>query len=94
MQDYAAIFLAGGHGTMWDFPDHPVLGRLVGEALATNRLVGAVCHGPAGLLGARTPDGALVIDGMDAPTGITSVGNLVYVADRAGIHEIDVSQPC
>jgi sugar lactone lactonase YvrE len=32
------------------------------------------------------------IDGMDAPTGIASVGNLVYVADRAGIHEIDVRQ--
>jgi len=63
MQDYAAIFLAGGHGTMWDFPDHPVLGRLVGEALAANRLVGAVCHGPAGLLGARTPDGAPVLAG-------------------------------
>lgn len=32
------------------------------------------------------------IDGMDAPTGIASVGNLVYVADRAGLHEIDAAQ--
>lgn len=30
------------------------------------------------------------VEGMDAPTGIAAVGNLLYVADRAGIHEIDV----
>lgn len=32
------------------------------------------------------------IEGMDAPTGIAAVGNLLYVADRAGIHEIDVQR--
>lgn len=32
------------------------------------------------------------VEGMDAPTGIASVGNLVYVADRGGVHEIDVQQ--
>lgn len=30
------------------------------------------------------------VEGMDAPTGIAAVGNLLYVADRAGVHEIDV----
>lgn len=39
-----------------------------------------------GLLDARW------VEGMDAPTGIAAVGNLLYVADRAGIHEIDVGQ--
>lgn len=32
------------------------------------------------------------IEGMDAPTGIAAVGNMLYVADRAGIHEIDVQK--
>lgn len=32
------------------------------------------------------------VEGMDAPTGIAAVGNLVYVADRNGVHEIDVNQ--
>ena len=63
LQDYAGIFLAGGHGTMWDFPDHPVLTALVSEAIATNRPVGAVCHGPAGLLGAKGPDGRPLVAG-------------------------------
>jgi hypothetical protein len=32
------------------------------------------------------------VEGMDAPTGIAAVGNLLYVADRGGVHEIDVQQ--
>jgi hypothetical protein len=32
------------------------------------------------------------VDGMDAPTGIAAVGDLLYVADRAGVHEIDVQR--
>lgn len=41
-------------------------------------------------------DGKLIkgrwVEGMDAPTGIASVGNLLYVADRAGVHEVDVQR--
>jgi putative intracellular protease/amidase len=67
LQDYAAIFLAGGHGgTMWDFPNRPALGALVGQAIATNRPVGAVCHGPAGPLGATAPDGKPLVAGRRA----------------------------
>jgi hypothetical protein len=32
------------------------------------------------------------VEGMDAPTGIAAVGNLIYVADRSGVHEIDVKE--
>ena len=32
------------------------------------------------------------VEGMDAPTGIAAIGNLLYVADRGGVHEIDVQQ--
>ena len=30
--DYAAIFYAGGHGTMWDFPDQPELAQITTAA--------------------------------------------------------------
>lgn len=62
-RDYAAIFLAGGHGTMWDFPNEPNLVRVVSDAIALNRPVGAVCHGPAGLIGATTTDGRPLLAG-------------------------------
>lgn len=58
---YAGIFLPGGHGTMWDFPDNPALAQLVGNAVDAGVPVGSVCHGPAGLLGARRKDGQPVV---------------------------------
>ncbi|MBL4787314.1 MAG: type 1 glutamine amidotransferase domain-containing protein [Cohaesibacteraceae bacterium] len=50
MQDFAGIFLVGGHGTMWDFPDNAVLGDLLADASSRERVIGAVCHGVAGLM--------------------------------------------
>ena len=63
-EDYAAIFLAGGHGTMWDFAQSEALGRLVGAAYDGGAVIGAVCHGPAGLLGARRADGKPLVEGL------------------------------
>jgi putative intracellular protease/amidase len=55
--DYAAIFLPGGHGTMWDFPHSAALARVVSDIFAADKPVAAVCHGPAGLVSATAPDG-------------------------------------
>lgn len=61
---YAIVFLPGGHGTMWDFAQSEALGRVVSEAYASGALIGAVCHGPAGLLSAKRPDGRPLVDGL------------------------------
>jgi putative intracellular protease/amidase len=62
--DYDAVFLPGGHGTMYDFPVSEALGRLVGAIADQGGVVGAVCHGPAGLVKARRADGAPVVAGL------------------------------
>jgi putative intracellular protease/amidase len=59
---YAAVFLAGGHGTMWDFPGNEALARVVGS-VAARGVVAAVCHGPAGLIGASGADGKPLVAG-------------------------------
>ena len=59
---YAAVFLAGGHGTMWDFPGNETLARIVGS-VASRGVVAAVCHGPAGLLGAADEGGKPLVAG-------------------------------
>ena len=59
---YAAVFLAGGHGTMWDFPGNETLARIVGS-VASRSVVAAVCHGPAGLLGAVDEGGKPLVAG-------------------------------
>lgn len=47
---YDAIFFAGGHGTMWDFPDNEALARIASTLYEQGKVVGAVCHGPAALV--------------------------------------------
>jgi putative intracellular protease/amidase len=52
-----AVFVAGGHGAMWDLADDPALGRLIGHLAAEGKLVGAVCHGAAAFCGATDEHG-------------------------------------
>jgi len=60
---FDAVFLPGGHGTMTDFPDNATLARIVSDFAAEGRVVAAVCHGPAGLLGATNRDGSPLVKG-------------------------------
>ncbi|WP_316675410.1 type 1 glutamine amidotransferase domain-containing protein [uncultured Tolumonas sp.] len=60
---YSAIFFAGGHGTMWDFPDNPAAQNAIREIDAAGGIVSAVCHGPAALVNATKVDGSLLVAG-------------------------------
>lgn len=50
---YDAVFFPGGHGPMVDLIDSAAAGTLVKRTLANNGLIGAICHGPAGLIPAQ-----------------------------------------
>jgi len=60
---YDAVFLPGGHGTMFDLPESEALAALVGAAWADCKVVAAVCHGPAGLVNAKDESGAPLVRG-------------------------------
>ncbi|MEO3943172.1 type 1 glutamine amidotransferase domain-containing protein [Paenarthrobacter nicotinovorans] len=62
---YDAIYLVGGHGTMWDFPDSEGLQNLVAGIYNAGGLVGAVCHGPAGLVNVELDNGFRLVEGRD-----------------------------
>ncbi len=47
---HSAIFFAGGHGAMWDFPESVELQKLTATIYENGGTVGAVCHGPAALV--------------------------------------------
>lgn len=61
--DYAAIFFAGGHGTMWDFPDSRTGQALTAKIYEQGGAVGAVCHGPAALVKVHLADGSFLVKG-------------------------------
>jgi putative intracellular protease/amidase len=60
---YDAILFAGGHGTMWDFPDSAGLARLARHVYERGGVVAAVCHGPAALVNLTMSDGTYLVDG-------------------------------
>ena len=62
---YDAIFLAGGHGTMWDFPDNAALSGAIATIFERGGTVGAVCHGPAGLVNVKTKNGDYLVKGSN-----------------------------
>jgi putative intracellular protease/amidase len=62
-QDFDAIFLPGGHGTMFDLPDNKKLQELLRDFFEEGKIVAAVCHGPAGLVGATLSNGQPLVFG-------------------------------
>lgn len=63
--DYDAIFYAGGHGTMWDFPAATDLAKLAAAIYERDGVVAAVCHGPSALIELKLSDGSYLVDGKD-----------------------------
>lgn len=69
--EYKAIFYAGGHGAMWDFPNNKELASIAQTIYGAGGIVAAVCHGPAGLLPILSPDGEYFVKGRKL-TGFTN----------------------
>ncbi len=63
-EKYDAIFIPGGHGPMFDLAKDELLGKIVSYFYNTHKIVSAVCHGPAGLINARTETGEPIVKGM------------------------------
>ncbi len=61
--DYDAIFFAGGHGTMWDFPSDKKMAHLAAGIYDRGGIVAAVCHGPAALINIRLSNGKFLVAG-------------------------------
>ena len=79
---YDAIFFAGGHGTVWDFPNDEALASLAAGIYENGGVVAAVCHGPSALVNLTLSDGRHLVDGKnvaaftnaeEAAVGLTEV---------------------
>ena len=68
--DYDLIFIAGGWGAGYDLGYSEILGTKISQAYYADKIIGAVCHGPLGLLKAKDKNGNLLIAGRNM-TGVT-----------------------
>lgn len=80
-ESFDAIFLPGGHGAMYDLPADHKLQSLLRDFYESGKLVAAVCHGPAALVGTFLSDGSPLVAGKrvnaftdreEAETGLAS----------------------
>jgi putative intracellular protease/amidase len=55
------VYLAGGHGTMYDFPDNTTMQKIIREHFENGRKVAAICHGVGGLLNVTLSNGEYLI---------------------------------
>lgn len=60
---YEGIYLPGGHGTMWDLPECGALGDIIARYDAEDKVIAAVCHGPAAFVNVRDGKGGYFVDG-------------------------------
>ncbi len=74
--DFDGIFLAGGHGTMFDFPASGDLKIAIRKLNKAGRGIASVCHGVAGLVGVLNEQGRPIVEGRN----ITSFTNSEEVA--------------
>jgi putative intracellular protease/amidase len=58
-----AVYIAGGHGAMWDLAAPGAHADWMGSVWSSGRPLAAVCHGPAGLVSVTDAEGAPVVSG-------------------------------
>ncbi len=60
---YDAIFFPGGLGLMTDMVDNALVKEIIKEVYESNKVVGAVCHGPTALLNVTLSNGSNLLEG-------------------------------
>ena len=76
-EDYAAVYVVGGKGAMFDLPADPALKTLLSTVYERGGIVAAVCHGPAALVDVRLRDGSLLVSGRTL-TGFSNEEEAVF----------------
>lgn len=63
VNDYDALFLAGGQSPMYTFIENEKLHKFVADFYEAGKVVAIVCHATCVLLKAKTKDGKLLVEG-------------------------------
>lgn len=78
--DYEAVYYVGGKGTMFDFPQNKDIQRITKAMYQQDKVVSAVCHGPAALVNVQLDDGNMLLANKQV-TGFTNQEELLLIPD-------------
>lgn len=59
--NFDAVFIAGGHGPMFDLANNAVLAEIMNKTYSDSGILGAVCHGPAAFVGVKDKNGLYLV---------------------------------
>lgn len=62
-QQFDCVYLAGGHGAMYDFPNDIRIQYIIKKQYESDKMVAAICHGVCGLLNVKLSNGEYLIKG-------------------------------
>jgi len=79
-KDYEAIFFVGGKGAMFDFPENKDIQTIVSELNKANKVIGAVCHGPAALVNVTKENGRPLLENKTV-SSFTNEEELLLIPD-------------
>jgi len=82
---YDAIFFAGGHGTVWDFPNDEALASLAAGIYENGGVVAAVCHGPSALVN-LTLFSKNLVKNLEASAGVYNLLDTTYFDPASRFH--------
>ncbi|MEM1003515.1 MAG: type 1 glutamine amidotransferase domain-containing protein, partial [Bacteroidota bacterium] len=83
-EDYAAVYFAGGKGAMYDFPDNKTIQLIVKDYYQSDKVIGAVCHGPAALVNVKLDNGNPLLADKRV-SGFTNKEELLLIKDAETI---------
>jgi putative intracellular protease/amidase len=81
---YEAVYFVGGKGTMWDFVDDDSIQNLVKTMYQNDKIISAVCHGPAALVEVKLDNGEYLVAGKQM-TGFSNQEELTIIRDAREI---------
>lgn len=76
-KNYAAVYIVGGKGAMFDLPRDQALSKLIRDVYERGGIIGAVCHGPAALVNVNLSSGQPLIKDKNV-TGFTNEEETVF----------------
>lgn len=82
--EYQAIYFVGGKGAMYDFPQNEKIQSMVREYYQTDKVIGAVCHGPAALVNVTLDNGTPLLANKTV-SSFTNAEELFLIPDAPAI---------
>lgn len=82
--EYEAIYFVGGKGAMFDFPENRNIQEIVSKYYQDDKVIGAVCHGPAALVNVTLSDGSALLENKTV-SSFTNTEELFLIPDAETI---------